>query len=403
MATTTCCSVEVATAGDFSTYTLRLVASAGVAAPPAGIDPALAQIAFSFKVDCPSDFDCSREDVCPPTPGVGPAIDYLARDYQSFRRLMLDRLSALMPDWRERNPADLWVALAEAVAFRGDELSYYQDAVATEAYLGTARQRVSVRRHTRLLDYAFHDGCNARAWIAFEVDAAADGLTLPGCDPATGLGGTMLLTRLPGLPTAIGAGLVKTALDAGAEPFELLEPVTLYTAHNRVLLPHLERRRVLPAARRDAGLPARRRSQPPAPACRRRDRAGGAREHDHRPCGRCRPSPAHAVRLTHVDPEAPLTDGVRGVPALRRDPVTDQPFVEIAWADGDALPFALCLSKRIGGALVTDMAGASATSRWPTTAAPRRRPTSSPRCPAAACRVIRSIAPRSRRSRSSRA
>jgi hypothetical protein len=51
---------------------------------------------------------------------------------------------------------------------------------------------------------------------------------------------------------------------------------------------------------------------------------------------------------------------MRGVPALRRDPVTDQPFVEIAWADGDALPFALCLSKRIGGALVTDMAGASA-------------------------------------------
>ena len=38
--------------------------------------------------------------------------------------------------------------------------------------------------------------------------------------------------------------------------------------------------------------------------------------------------------------------------------MTDQPFVEIVWDDGDALPFALCLSKRIGGALVTDMAGA---------------------------------------------
>ena len=51
-------SVEVATPGDFSIYTLRLVASAGVAAPPEGIDPALAEVAFSFKVDCPSDFDC---------------------------------------------------------------------------------------------------------------------------------------------------------------------------------------------------------------------------------------------------------------------------------------------------------------------------------------------------------
>ena len=82
-----------------------------------------------------------------------------------------------------------------------------------------------------------------------------------------------------------------------------------------------------------------------------------------------------AVRLTRVDPEAPLTGGVRGVPPMRRDPVTDQPFVEIAWDDADALPFALCLSKRIGGVLVTDMAARlRRTSRSPITAAPRRAP-----------------------------
>ena len=356
-------SVEVATAGDFSTYTLRLVASAGVAAPPAGIDPALAQIAFSFKVDCASDFDCKTQQASPPAPGVGPVIDYLARDYQSFRRLMLDRLSALMPNWRERNPADLWVALAEAIAFRGDELSYYQDAVATEAYLGTARQRISLRRHTRLLDYAFHDGCNARAWVGFEVDAAADGLTLPGCDPATGLGGTMLLTRLPGLPTTLASDAVKTALAAGAEAFELVAPVTLYSAHNGVRF-HTwsDDECCLPQGATQAFLRD-------DEANRLRLRVGDvivlqalastttglAVDADHRQ--------RTAVRLTHVDPAAPLADGVsgvRGVPPLRRDPVTDQPFVEIAWGDGDALPFALCLSKRIGGVLVTDMASASA-------------------------------------------
>ena len=125
--------VDVATAGDFSRYVLRLVASAGQAAPPAGIDPALAQVAFSFKVDCPSDFDCRTDTTCPPEPRSGPAIDYLARDYASFRRLLLDRLSALMPDWRERHAADLMVTLAEALAFRGDELSYFQDAVNTTA------------------------------------------------------------------------------------------------------------------------------------------------------------------------------------------------------------------------------------------------------------------------------
>ena len=42
----------------------------------------------------------------PPENLPAPLIDYLAKDYGSFRRLMLDRLSVIMPDWTERNPAD---------------------------------------------------------------------------------------------------------------------------------------------------------------------------------------------------------------------------------------------------------------------------------------------------------
>jgi hypothetical protein len=350
--------VDVATAGDFSTYTLRLVANPGVAAPPAGIDPALAQIEFRFKVDCPSDFDCKPIDKCEPAPAVGPVIDYLARDYTSFRRLILDRLAALMPNWRERNPADLWVALAEAVAARGDELSYYQDAVATEAYLGTARQRVSVRRHTRLLDYAFHDGCNARVWIA--LDATIDGVTLPGCDPITGLAGTQLLTRVPGLLPSIDADGARTALDAGAQPFELLAPLTLYTAHNAI--------RFYTWSDDECCLPrgATRAFLHDCEANRLRLRVGDVlilEALKSTTAGEPADADAQqrtAVRLTRVDPEAPLVGGVRAVPAVRRDPVTAQAFVEIEWSDEDGLPFALCLSKRIGGALVTEMAGACA-------------------------------------------
>lgn len=350
--------VDVASAGDFSRYVLRLVADAGQAAPPAEIDPALAQIAFSFKVDCPSDFDCRTETACPPEPATGPAIDYLARDYASFRRLVLDRLSALMPDWRERHAADLMVTLAEVVAFRGDEISYFQDAVATEAYLGTARQRVSVRRHTRLLDYAFHDGCNARTWIAFEAGAAADGLTLAGCDATTGLGGTQLLTRVPGLPASIGAGLVQEAVDADAEVFELLQPLTLYTAHNALRFHTwsddeccLPQGAVQAFLRDDDTNRLRLRTgdvlvlESLASAT-----TGEAADADRQQ--------RHAVRLTRVDPEAPLNSGVRGVAPARRDPVTDQPLVEIGWGDADALPFALCLSKRIRGVLAADLAGA---------------------------------------------
>ncbi|MBY5530186.1 putative baseplate assembly protein [Rhizobium leguminosarum] len=94
-----------------------------------------------------------------------PPIDYMAKDYESFRQLMLDRLSSTLPAWQERHAPDLGVTLVEALAYVADYLSYYQDAVATEAYLGTARQRISVRRHARLLDYFLHEGCNARAWV----------------------------------------------------------------------------------------------------------------------------------------------------------------------------------------------------------------------------------------------
>jgi len=165
-------TVTVNQPGDFSPYTLFLITSPTNLQPPPGFDRQLAEVVFSFKVDCPSDFDCAPEADRLPEPQPEPEINYLAKDFDSFRRLMLDRLSVTMPSWQERNPADVEVVLVELLAYVGDHLSYYQDAVATEAYLGTARQRISVRRTARLLDYFMHDGCNARTWVCFEYTGA---------------------------------------------------------------------------------------------------------------------------------------------------------------------------------------------------------------------------------------
>src|SRR4029077_20264362 len=80
--------------GDFSTYTLRLVKDAKDAKsvePPDNFDRLLSAIEFSFRLERGSDFDCRSERVCPPEPRIEPEIDYLAKDYGSFRRLMLDR------------------------------------------------------------------------------------------------------------------------------------------------------------------------------------------------------------------------------------------------------------------------------------------------------------------------
>ena len=131
----------------------RLVAGARQPAPPPGFDPLLAEVEFSFKVECPTDFDCAAECTCPPGVHHAPLIDYLAKDYQGFRRLMLDRLSLLAPEWTERAAADVGITLVELLAYVADELSYRQDAVATEAYLDDAPGRVSLRRHARLVDY----------------------------------------------------------------------------------------------------------------------------------------------------------------------------------------------------------------------------------------------------------
>lgn len=187
--------VTVDRAGDFSTYILRAVATdnrgRATDQPMAGFDPVFDSVAFQFKANCPSDLDCKTPVICPQEVRVEPDINYLAKDYQSFRQLILDRLALLVPDWQERHVPDIGIALVETLAYLGDHLSYYQDAVATEAYLRTARQRISVRRHARMVDYPMHEGCNARTWICVKTDSDT---------PAIGPDDVYFVTNYPHAP-----------------------------------------------------------------------------------------------------------------------------------------------------------------------------------------------------------
>jgi hypothetical protein len=220
--------VTVDRAGDFSIYQLALCAAPGSSAPPAGIDPVLARIEVNFKVSCPSQQDCiapAAEEEPPPTV----PIDYLAKDWSSFRRVMLDRMANTAPEWTERAGADAMVATVEALAWAADRLSYMQDAVATEAYLGTARRRVSLRRHAKLLDYAVHEGTNARSWIAFGVTAAsaADGATLAR--------GTQVAALGAGAAPVIAPADAARVLGAGTV-FETLHEIRLEAARSTIAL-----------------------------------------------------------------------------------------------------------------------------------------------------------------------
>src|SRR3982074_2649527 len=156
-------------------------------------------------------FRLRQAALCPPAIGAKPDLHYLAKGYQGFRRLMLDRLSLLAPGWNGRSAADVGVMLVELLAYAADNLSYRQDAIANEAYLATAHKRVSVRRHARLVDYALHDGCNARAWVQVQVGADQ---VLPQ--------GTALLTRSGNLPVRLTPDSkdLRDVLAAGATVFE---------------------------------------------------------------------------------------------------------------------------------------------------------------------------------------
>jgi Baseplate J-like protein len=229
--------VQVSQPGDYSIYRLRLVRDAqhaggtgGEGEPPTGMDPVLSVVSFSFKVECPSDFDCAPKRICPPETKPEAEIDYLAKDYNSFRQLMLDRMSVLMPEWTERNAADEGIALIELFAYIGDHLSYQQDAVATEAYLDTARQRISVRRHALLVDYFMDDGCNARTWVHFDVDTD---------DVVVGRG-ARLITRVAGVGAVVdpqsnpGAEQMRLVDAARSISFETMQDVILFNAHNTI-------------------------------------------------------------------------------------------------------------------------------------------------------------------------
>ncbi|MBD2080945.1 baseplate J/gp47 family protein [Leptolyngbya sp. FACHB-17] len=238
-ANTNVLTVRTNQVGDYSKYTLRLVRSAFTSDddpdPPDGFDSQLTQVSFSFWVEKLSQFDCKTSDPLPDAELPPPAIDYLAKDYASFRQLMLDRLSETMPKWKERNPSDIGVMLVELLAYTGDYLSYYQDAVATEAYLGTARKRVSIRRHARLLDYLIHDGCNARAWIVIEFNPPSEnleGITLLGPSVEKNRPGVKLLTRSIFRNGILSSEKLQDALNAGAQVFETLHDITLYSCLN---------------------------------------------------------------------------------------------------------------------------------------------------------------------------
>jgi len=339
--------------GDFSPYTLQLVNDAAAAAQGTfavtevlnGFDPQLAAVTFSFKVECGPAFDCAPASPnCALPPPAPPPINYLAKDYTTFRQIMLDRMNQLLPSWGASTEADAGVMLAEAVAYACDQLSYRQDAVTTEAYLNTARSRISLRRHARLVDYRIGEGCNARAWIQVGVSAT----TLLPKD------GTRFYTTAPGMPStlAAGSGNEQAALDAGVVVFEPMQEALLFPAHNLMsFYTWGDANCCLPAGATEATLLGTFADLRVGDVLIFQEvlgpRTGVPADADIR--HRC------AVRLTAVATTnaagQPLVDPLFDVngKAITSSAQQPQPVTEIQWSSDDTLPFPVCISSTIVG------------------------------------------------------
>lgn len=331
--------------GDFSPYTLRFVKDSSTAPEdpfeltevPDEFDLQLAEVQFSFKVECAPNFDCKPQSpYCLPVPVIPPPINYLAKDYGSFRGIMLDRLRQLLPNWNPSNEADLGVALAELIAYVGDYLSYRQDAIATEAYLKTARSRISLRRHALLVDYHLHDGCNARVWIQLQVSGS------PGEQVFLDRTLTRFYTYAPGMPASLaGADKERTALLAGGKFFEPMQDAVLYHEHNQMLFYTWgDTSCCLPAGATEATLYGYYPNLQPGTVLIFQEVKGPAtgESADADVRHRC------AVMLTQVATQtatgSSLVDSL--FPDANGNPIR---VTEIQWSQEDALPFPLCISS----------------------------------------------------------
>jgi hypothetical protein len=77
-----------------------------------------------------------------------------------------------------REPSDPSIALLDAWAVVADVLSFYQERIANEGYLGTAIERRSLLELARLVNYSLRPGVAASVFLAFTVQSGFSG-TIP--------------------------------------------------------------------------------------------------------------------------------------------------------------------------------------------------------------------------------
>lgn len=108
-------------------------------------------------------------------PGLS-QISYRVGTFATFREAMLEGIGnqAALANLTTRESTDYAITLIELFAAMGDVLTFYNERIANEAYLRTARERDSLLRLTALIGYRLRPGLAAQTFLSFVLDAGAE-------------------------------------------------------------------------------------------------------------------------------------------------------------------------------------------------------------------------------------
>ena len=104
------------------------------------------------------------------------ALAYRSGIYSSFKQSLIARLSdagwPALRQLRTRDSDDFTIALLDAWAVTADVLTFYQERVANESYLRTAKERLSILEQARLIGYQLEPGLAASTHLVFRLEDA---------------------------------------------------------------------------------------------------------------------------------------------------------------------------------------------------------------------------------------
>jgi hypothetical protein len=121
-------------------------------------------------------------------------------DHGAFLESLLDAVvvAPQLDGLKVRTGDDFTIGLLDAWAVALDVLTFYQERIANEGYLGTATERRSLLELARTIGYELAPGVAAEAHLAFDLDTAGGQAGAPGIPESVALAPGLAAQSIPG-------------------------------------------------------------------------------------------------------------------------------------------------------------------------------------------------------------